>query len=507
MAVATFLSRILGLVREQVMAFMFGASGFTDAYNIAFRIPNLLRDLFAEGAFSAAFVPSFIELNQKSHKEAKKLLWSLFIILILATGAISVLTFIFAPEIISLFAPTFVNNPDKFWITVTLTRIMSPFLIFVSLAALMMGALNSLKVFFIPSLAPAFFNVTMILAMLGLPTILSSRDIPIIYSLGIGVLIGGFVQFCVQLPLIYKKGFISRPKFNGFHKETKRVITKLGPALLGFAATQVNLIITTILASGTMIGAVSWLNYAFRLFQLPVGILSVSLGNSNLVHFSNAWKEKDFDSAKKILLSSYFSSWIIMLPALLVVVLFSEEIVQVVFQRGAFDLLATAMTSKALVWYAIGLPFYGIYKLLVPCFYTLDKQKIPVNTSMFAIGINILFCLALTPIYGFEVLAFGTSLSMIINSSILMFFISKHTQIKFNHFFNLRFFKLTSFSLFLFVGAFFFKRSFYPQNLGLFLNCVSLFVGFALVSFVYVTGIYILGERSVVLSVLRKFKR
>ncbi len=182
MAVATFLSRILGLVREQVIAFYFGASGFTDAFLVAYRIPNLLRDLFAEGAFSAAFVPAFVEANLESKDRARKLLWSLFIILGVITFSFTVLIFIFAPEIIALFAPTFVENPEKFDITVLLTRIMSPFLFLISLAALFMGVLNSLKVFFVPSLAPAFFNITMIASILGFTHFFSERNLNPILS-------------------------------------------------------------------------------------------------------------------------------------------------------------------------------------------------------------------------------------------------------------------------------------------------------------------------------------
>ena len=175
MAVATFCSRIFGLVREQVLAFMFGASSMTDAFYVAFRIPNLLRDLFAEGAFSAAFVPTFIEAKEESAESARRLLWSLLIVLTGTTLTISGLIIYFAPEIVSVFAPGFVGDTEKFEVTVGLTRIMAPFLCFVSIAALFMGALNSLKVFFVPALAPAFFNVTMIISMIALPTWMTSH--------------------------------------------------------------------------------------------------------------------------------------------------------------------------------------------------------------------------------------------------------------------------------------------------------------------------------------------
>jgi len=314
MALATFCSRILGLVREQVLAFYFGTSGFTDAFLVAYRIPNLLRDLFAEGAFSAAFVPTFIEAQTESKEEARKLFWKLFILLTSVTLILGAGIFIFAPEIINVFAPTFHEDPEKYELTVTLTRIMSPFLCLVSIAALFMGVLNSMKVFFLPSFAPVFFNISMIISMIALPAFFISRGMNPVLSLGVGVLIGGLFQALVQFPKIIKMGMGPINPGKIFSKRTKKVIALLGPGLLGFAATQINLLVNTILASTTVVGAVSWLSFAFRLFQLPVGILSVSIGNSNLVHFSKAWKEGDKEEAKSLLETSYFMSLFVVLP-------------------------------------------------------------------------------------------------------------------------------------------------------------------------------------------------
>ncbi|MEX0797865.1 MAG: murein biosynthesis integral membrane protein MurJ [Bacteriovoracaceae bacterium] len=506
MAVATFCSRIFGLVREQVLAFMFGASGMTDAFYVAFRIPNLLRDLFAEGAFSAAFVPTFIECKSEDKESARRLLWSLFIFLTLVTLCISALIIYFAPEIISLFAPGFEEDTEKFAVTVGLTRIMAPFLTFVSMAALLMGALNSLKVFFIPALAPAFFNVTMILCMIFLPSWLTLKELPPIYALGVGVFIGGLVQALVQIPLIVKLGFKPIWPRDGFHPKTKKVLKRLGPGLIGFAATQINLIVNTILATGTVVGAVSWLSYAFRLFQLPVGILSVSIGNANLAHFATSWKEGEKEKAKELIQSSYLTSWVVILPAMLVSILFAKEIVHVLFERGMFDARSTLMTSKALIWYAAGLPFYGIYKIFVPAFYTIDRQKIPVYCSIFSIAFNIVFCVLLTPIYGFEILALGTSLSMFLNSSAQTLIMKKDLQMKLARFFNLRLFKVflaagvvAIFAWLIKPLAPFYQLNFYGK------------LGYLLIAFVFVFSLYalflfVLGERSVVLKILNKIK-
>lgn len=507
MALATFVSRILGLVREQVMASLFGASGLTDAFLVAYRIPNLLRDLFAEGAFSSSFVPSFSEAKNEGLEKSRELLWSLFYLLLFTTLFFSTISIIFAPEIIALFAPTFVEDKEKFEVTVTLTRMMSPFLVFVSIAALFMGALNSMKAFFIPALAPSFFNVVMILSMLFFPSLLLYLGYPTVYSMGIGVFLGGIAQALVQVPLLFKfklNPFYPRPLLS---KRSKDVFKKLGPGLIGFAATQINLLINTILASSTVVGAVSWLSYSFRLFQLPVGILSVSIGNSNLVHFSDAIKSGKREEAKGYLLSSYYLSYILILPALLVLYLLSDDIVKLVFERGKFDSFATLMTAKALRLYAIGLPFYGIYKIIVPTFYALDKQKIPVYSSIFTIAVNIIFCVWLTPIYGFEILALGTTMSMLLNSSILLWILRKELNFSFSDFIGIRTIKL-----FFVTGSVGFLTTLLSKwalssQMGIFELAILISLKAFLIYFLYGTGIFVLGERSAVLGSLKKIRQ
>ncbi|HXH32554.1 MAG TPA: murein biosynthesis integral membrane protein MurJ [Bacteriovoracaceae bacterium] len=510
MAIATFFSRILGLVREQVMAAFFGASGITDAFLVAYRIPNLLRDLFAEGAFSSAFVPTFMEANQESKESSRELMWALFWLLFFITGTICIGIIIFAPELISIFAPSFVADPAKFHITVNLTRIMAPFLTCVSLAALFMGALNSLKVFFVPSLAPAFYNIMSILSMVGLSSYLRSTGYHPIYSLGIGAMLGGIMQALVQLPLIYKKGLSPLWPKKFWTPKSKKVVKLLGPGLIGFAAAQVNLLVTTILATGTIVGAVSWLNYSFRLFQLPVGILSVSIGNSNLVHFSEAWKKKDVKGAKASLQSSYYLSFLTVMPALIILYCLSEEIVNLIFERGRFSRHSTLMTAEALRMYALGLPFYGLYKILVPTFYALDRQKIPVLGSIFSIAFNISFCLLLTPIYGFKILALGTTLSVLVNSAIQGWILKKDLELSWGFFFSPRIFKVlaatigTTLILETLLKVEFFSQPFFNK-------CFYLGVQIFAVGVLYASFLLLLGERAAVNALLekvtKKFKR
>ena len=510
MAIATFFSRILGLVREQVMAAYFGASGVTDAFLVAYRIPNLLRDLFAEGAFSSAFVPTFVEANQESKEKSRELMWQLFWLLAFITGTICLGIMIFAPELISIFAPSFTKDPAKFTLTVNLTRIMAPFLTCVSLAALFMGVLNSLKVFFIPALAPASYNVMSILSMLTLSGFLATQGYDPIYSLGIGALLGGFMQALVQVPLIYKYQLKPMWPQSFWTSRSKKVFILLGPGLFGFAATQINILVTTILATGTLIGATSWLNYSFRLFQLPVGILSVSIGNSNLVHFSEAWKKGDAKGAKDSLQSSYYLSFLTVMPALVILYCLSDEIVNLIFERGRFDRTSTLNTAAALRMYALGLPFYGLYKILVPTFYALDRQKVPVLASIFSIAFNISFCLLLTPVYGFKILALGTTLSVLVNACILGVVLKQDLALSTSFFFNPRMAKVLAAS---FVSAFILEALIKVELFGQPFAIKSLLVAAEIgsVALLYGGTLLLLGERAAVHAILgklsKKFKR
>jgi putative peptidoglycan lipid II flippase len=506
MAIATFFSRILGLIREQVMAAYFGASGTTDAFLVAFRIPNLLRDLFAEGAFSSAFVPTFVEANQQSQDKSRELLWSLFWLLSLITGVICIGIMIFAPELIEIFAPSFVKDPEKFHTTVVLTRIMAPFLLFVSLAALFMGALNSLKIFFIPALAPSAFNVVSIVMMFSLTGFLAARGYPAVYSLGIGAMLGGVMQALVQLPMLYKKGFKPIWPKEFWNPRTKKVFILLGPGLVGFAAAQVNLLVSTILATGTIVGATSWLNYSFRLFQLPVGILSVSIGNSNLVHFSESWKKQDVAGAKASLQYSYYLSFLTVMPALAILYCFAGEIVNVIFERGRFDHTSTLNTASALRMYALGLPFYGIYKIWVPTFYALDRQKIPVLASLLSIGFNISFCLITTPIWGFSMLALGTTLSVFVNASFQSYILKKDLSLSWGFFFSPRIFKvIISTLLTILIAETVLKVEFFSQPF--LTRCLYLGAQILAACFLYVIFLVVMGERAAVNALIEKFTK
>ena len=381
---------------------------------------------------------------------------------------------------------------------------MSPFLCFISIAALFMGVLNSLKVFFIPSFAPVFFNVAMIASMIIFPPILVSKGAEPILSLGLGVLLGGLLQAFVQLPLIIKKGYGPVLPDKIFSKQTKKGFILLGPGLLGFAASQINLVINTILASSTVVGAVSWLSFSFRLFQLPVGILSVSIGNSHLVHFSKEIKAGNQEEALQAFKLSYFMSFLLVLPAMGGMYLFSEEIVFILFERGAFSHESTLMTALALKFYAVGLPFYGLYKIFVPSFYAIDKQKIPVYSSIFSIICNLIFCVLLTPHYGFKILALGTSLSISLNIIIQAIVFKRYFQISWNYYFNLRIAKLIFCMAVCFVCFAWCKSFFSFYEIGFGLQLFYLFGALGLFLLIYLLLVLALGEKALVLKLLRK---
>jgi putative peptidoglycan lipid II flippase len=507
MAIATFLSRVFGLVREQVLAAYFGASGLTDAFQVAFRIPNLLRDLFAEGAFSSAFVPTFTEAKNNNHDEARELLWSLFFLLSFITGLIGLFTFIFAPQIVSYFAPNYLSQPEKFEVTVVLTKIMSPFLLCVSLAALFMGALNSLKVFFIPSLAPTFFNIASILSMIGFPAYLSSLGYQPVYALGIGVMIGGVAQALVMVPLLFKYQYQPLWPKKILTEKSKKVFKALGPGLIGFAATQVNLLVNTILATGTVEGAVSWLTFAFRLFQFPVGILSVSIGNSNLVHFSQEWKSGRKEEAKNFLKTSYDTSYFVIIPCMVLLYGFAHQYVNLIFERGRFGINDTLMTTQALKLYAIGLPFYGVYKIFVPTFYALDRQKVPVYTSLISILINIGFCLILVPQVGFKVLALGTTLSMFLNSTFQSVILKKELDLKLSFFVGKRMLKILVSGILSYLVLIYIAHRYPVFEFSIFKKLFFLSLESGIVVFAYAFCLLMMGEGAFMEPLLKKFKK
>lgn len=508
MAMATLSSRVLGFAREILMAKLFGASGLTDAYQIAFRIPNMLRDLFAEGAFSSAFVPIFTTAKKDGDEHARRLLWSMAIVLLAITSVCCILIFIFAPQIIELLTnELFTSDKNRFELSILLTRMMSPFLAFVSVAALFMGVLNTYKMFFAPAMAPAVFNIIMIVAMVTMPKLLAAKGFHPIVSLGIGVFVGGFFQMLIQIPMLISKGLF---KFDGielFSSDVKEILKRMSIGTIGVAATQINLLVSTFLATGTIVGAVSWLQYAFRLFQFPVGILGVSIGNSNLVYFSELWRGGQEEEAKKALQTSYITSLFVLMPAMALMFALAQDCVAISFQRGAFGLDDTRMVTEALYAYLIGLPFYGLYKVFSPSFYTLDRPRIPVTISSISVLINIIFCFSLVGSFGFKILAMGTSVSMIFIIIVQSVVLYRLLDLKLNFFFPARFFKIGLSAL----GAYYstaLVRGYFPNNIISTIDNLAAFTVAAVSgALTYVIVLSVLGDYVLIQRFLNKLLR
>lgn len=426
MGMATFLSRIFGLVREQVFAFLFGATDAADAFNIAFRIPNLLRDLFAEGAMSAAFVPEFSKSLTTSKQKAFKLFIAVSSLLFMIVTGISIFGIIFAKPLALLYAGAYQNIPGKFELTVDLTQLMFPFFPLVALAAISMGALNALGSFFIPAFAPALFNIVSILSGFFICPFLG------IHGMAIGVVLGGFFQLLIQWIQFKNDGDF---RLSDFWLELRqpwktpgvsRVFKLLIPGTIGLAATQLNILMNSIYATSCGSGALSWLNYAFRLMQFPIGIFGVSLAAATLPAVSKKLALQQPLEAVNEIKSSLKTCFAINLVASAGLVAISLPLVQLLFQHGKFEFLDSQSTAQAVIAYAFGLTGYSVVKILVPLFYSLQKTRTPVLISFAMVGLNV----ALNHLFiyklglSFESLAISTSITATLNAVLLLFFLN-----------------------------------------------------------------------------------
>jgi putative peptidoglycan lipid II flippase len=417
MGLATSMSRVLGLVREQAIAFVFGVGNATDAFLVAFRLPNLFRDLFAEGAMNSALVPTLTNEKSKGGDEKAWLLVSQVMNWIfLITGFIACLGIYFAPELVSVFAGSYKEVPGKYELTVFLTRLAFPFFPLVSLAAVAMGSLHVYRRFFLPALAPASFNIWMIISCFTLVQWVSySFDWPPIAGLVLGVLLGGASQFFVQLPVLIKLGFRWKPSLGVKSKALQQVFYMMTPGLVGMAAVQVNILVNTFYATGAGTGSVTWLQYAFRLVQFPIGVFGISIAQASLARVSYHISDEDLSGAKDQIQRSLKLLALINLPAACGLIVLAEPIVSLIFERGAFTAADTIQTARALQAYSAGLLFYTAVKVCVPVFYALKNARVPVVSSVLSVVLNIILGYILVRAYGHVGLAAGTSAMMGLN--------------------------------------------------------------------------------------------
>ena len=409
-SIAVMVSRVFGLVRESVFAKYFGAGFLYDSYLIAFRIPNLLRDLFAEGALSAAFVKVFTDYQIKNtEEEAWRLASLIFNGIAVVLGGICILGIFLSPLIVKLITYNYTGDPNHYFppekaaLTTVLMQIMFPFILFVAFAALAMGVLNTKGKFFIPASASTAFNIVSIIVGLALAYWLSGRGwerstddytIPdasaqwAIVGMAIGTVIGGAAQFLIQLPSLWKVGFRFSANLSFRDEGVRRVMRLMGPAIIGTGAIQVKVLVDTIVASG-IDGGASWLSYAFRLMQFPIGVFGVAIGTAAIPTLSRLAAQENIGKFRDTLSNALKLVLFLAIPSAFGLVALGRPIIGLIYERGEFDAFDTNMTAIALAAYSIGLAGYAAIKVLAPAFYALDDAKTPMYVSLASIVVHV----------------------------------------------------------------------------------------------------------------------
>jgi len=425
---AVLCSRVLGLAREVIFATLFGGGRLMDAFTMAFRIPNLLRDLFAEGALSTAFVTVF---SKKTTLEGDAAAWRLADkVATLATvflSAITILGIVSAPWLVSVLAPGF--EGAKAELTITLTRIMYPFILLVSLAALVMGMLNAKNVFGVPAMASSFFNLGSIVGGVAIGYFLDPGFGPkAILGLAMGTLIGGGLQFGVQIPALRRLGYVFHPDFRWRDSGVKAILRLMGPSVVAASTTQENVLVNSVFASDLGDGPTFWLTVAFRLMQLPLGIFGVALGTVALPLLARMAATGNMVAFRSELARGMRLAFLMTIPASIGLMVLAEPIISVLYQHGKFGAHETAESAGALRFYAIGLCGYAALKVLVNAFYAVDKRKTPMVVSFIAVALNLVlnwfFTLHLN--WGHRGLAFSTSCIATTNFLILYLLMRRH---------------------------------------------------------------------------------
>lgn len=424
---ATVLSRIAGYGRDATIAYIFGAGLYADAFFMAFRIANLLRRLVGEGALTSSFVPIFTEeLHLRTKESAQELLSKIFTLFFLILITVTALSMIFSKEIVYLMSPGFAEDPVKFDLTVTLTRIMFPYLIFVGLMAIAMGALNSVKHFAIPAVSPLFFNLAIIASIFALVPLFSTP----IYALAAAVLIGGFVQCVIQFPFLKKFSLMPRPIFNFKDPAIRKILLLMGPAAFGVGIYQLNIFVTMWFSSQLPEGAVSYLYYAGRLMEVPLGIFGIAVATAALPSLSEHAAKKEWEQFRSSLSFAMRIINFVCIPATVGLFILSYPIIDVLFRRGEFGTAATAGTAVALYYYALGLVPVSTSRILSSVFYSLKDTATPVYAAVAAFVVNVVLCYLLIKPLGHGGLALATSISSAINAAILLIILKR----KFGHF-------------------------------------------------------------------------
>jgi putative peptidoglycan lipid II flippase len=424
---AVMTSRLLGVVRDQAMAHLFGTGLANDAYQVAMRVPNLVRDLFAEGAMTAAFVPTFTRYLKDQGRDAAFRLGNLVLnTLLVVTGTLVVIGILFAEPLLSLLPESpGGNNAELLPLTVTLARIIMPFLTLVAIAVAMGGMLNSLRRFFVPALSPAAFNVGVIISAIAFVPVARAWGWPDIVGIAFGTLLGGLGQILIQLPLLYREGYRYRPVINFRDPGVREILMLMGPGTLGLAAAQINIVINTGLAVGVGEGAVSALGYAFRLMYLPIGIFGVSIATAALPDIARQANAGSTEQMRRTISSAVRMMLMLNVPSTIGLMVLAAPIVAFIFERGAFNADSTQLTASALLFYAPGLIGYSAVKIASPSFYALGDARTPVAVSLSSVAVNLVATLTLVKFIGFPGLAMGTAIAALFNAGCLFFMLSR----------------------------------------------------------------------------------
>lgn len=429
-SIAVLASRVTGLAREMALARLFGAGAANDAFLLAFRIPNLTRDLFAEGALSSAFVPTFVEyLQKKSRADAAYLANLVATAIIVVVGALCLLGMAFAPQLVTILAPGFLQVPGKFEMAVAMTRIMFPFLLLVALAAQVMGILNACNRFALPALSSSMFNVGSLAVGLFMGHIAGPRiGITPIEGMAWGVVFGGALQLFAQVPSLIREGFVFKPAVDFQHPGLLHIFKLMGPAVLGNAAVQINVMVNSNFASQIvdpvtgLNGPVTWVGCAFRFMQLPLGLFGVAIGGATLPAISRAAANGDMDDFRRTLSRSLGLVFLLTIPSSAGLIVIGDSIIGSLFEGGAFRDYDTQQTAAALAWFAFGLVGYSALKILVPAFYALKDSRTPMYISLASIATNYVIVSNMTDAHAFGHAGLAMSTAAVaISGAILQF--------------------------------------------------------------------------------------
>ncbi|WP_288999862.1 murein biosynthesis integral membrane protein MurJ [uncultured Psychrobacter sp.] len=430
----TMLSRILGLVRDVVLLGVFGAGGLMDAFLVAFKIPNFLRRLFAEGAFSQAFVPVLSEYKEKYSLQQVQILVSRTSgALLLVLSMLTVLVILIAPWVVTLFAPGFAEQPDKFAITAELLRLTFPYLLFISMTAFASGILQSYGRFAAPAFAPVLLN----LCMIGGALIFAPMfDTPIM-ALGYAVAIAGLLQFLIQLPQLWQQKLLVAPKVDFKHEGVRRILKLMLPAIFGVSVTQINLLLNTVFASLMIGGSVSWLYAAERMSELPLGLIGVAIGTVILPSLSKSEAQKDDVSFKKTIDWAARLIILVGVPASAALFVLADVLMQALFLRGEFTLLDSQMSALALRSMAGGILGFMLIKIFAPAFFARQDTKTPVKIGIISVFANMIFSVVFIGIFYFlEMplhggLALATTGAAFVNAGLLYYFLYQREVFRF----------------------------------------------------------------------------